>query len=81
MQSFGVTNKEHYGMLRYFLEWSILNHELSKQDHDVTAQIWGPTYTQIWSKMQILESYVEFESFCSKCIGVALEPIVELHTF
>ena len=20
---FGVTNKEHYGMLRYFLEWSI----------------------------------------------------------
>ena len=23
MQNFGVTNKEHYGMLRYFLEWSI----------------------------------------------------------
>ena len=23
MQTFGVTNKEHYGMLRYFLEWSI----------------------------------------------------------
>ena len=21
---FGVTNKEHYGMLCYFLEWSIL---------------------------------------------------------
>ena len=21
---FGVTNKEHYGMLGYFLEWSIL---------------------------------------------------------
>ena len=21
---FGVTNKEHYGMLWYFLEWSIL---------------------------------------------------------
>ena len=42
---------------------------------------WGPTYIQIWSKMQILESYAEFESFCSKCIGVALEPIVELHTF
>jgi len=23
MQNFGVTNKERYGMLRYFLEWSI----------------------------------------------------------
>ena len=23
MQTFGVTNKEHYGMLWYFLEWSI----------------------------------------------------------
>ena len=22
--NFGVTNKEHYGMLWYFLEWSIL---------------------------------------------------------
>ena len=24
MQNFGLTNKEHYGMLWYFLEWSIL---------------------------------------------------------
>ena len=23
MQNFGVTTKEHYGMLWYFLEWSI----------------------------------------------------------
>ena len=23
MQNFGVTNEEHYGMLWYFLEWSI----------------------------------------------------------
>ena len=23
MQNFGVTNKEHYGMLWYFMEWSI----------------------------------------------------------
>ena len=23
MQNFGVTSKEHYGMLWYFLEWSI----------------------------------------------------------
>ena len=24
MQNLGVTNKEHYGMLWYFLEWSIV---------------------------------------------------------
>ena len=24
MQNFGVTNKEHYGMLWYFLEWLML---------------------------------------------------------
>ena len=24
MQKFGVTNKEYYGMLLYFLEWSIV---------------------------------------------------------
>ena len=24
MENFGVTNKEHYGMLWYFLEWSIV---------------------------------------------------------
>ena len=25
LQTFGVTNKEHYGMLWYFLEWSIVS--------------------------------------------------------
>ena len=25
MQNFGVTNKEYYGMLWYFLEWSIMS--------------------------------------------------------
>ena len=25
MQNFGVTNIEHYGMLWYFLEWTILS--------------------------------------------------------
>ena len=29
MQNFGVTIKEHYGMLWYFLEWSILRVALS----------------------------------------------------
>ena len=27
IQNFGVTNKEHYGMLWYFLEWSIADLE------------------------------------------------------
>ena len=27
MQTFGVTNKEYYGMSWYFLEWSITNCE------------------------------------------------------
>ena len=27
MQYFGMTKKEHYGMLWYFLEWSITVHE------------------------------------------------------
>ena len=27
MQNLGVTNKEHYGMLRYFLESSIATHD------------------------------------------------------
>ena len=28
------------------------------------------TYTQMWSKMQILEGYAEFESFCLHCAGL-----------
>ena len=36
MQYFGVTNKEHYGMLWYFLEWSLGHRVFS---HDVTAAI------------------------------------------
>ena len=29
MQNFGVANKERYGMLWYFLEWSIINERVS----------------------------------------------------
>ena len=31
MQNLGVTNKEHYGMLWYFLEWSITQRATSHQ--------------------------------------------------
>ena len=30
MQNFGVTNKEYYGMLWYFLEWSINVNEITE---------------------------------------------------
>ena len=33
MQNFGVTNKEHYGVLWYFLEWSIDHFPSSKNSH------------------------------------------------
>ena len=37
VQNFGVTKKEHYGMLWYFLEWSIsliFTLRMCKQQHD-----------------------------------------------
>ena len=37
MRYFGVINKEHYGMLWYFLEWSIDGRFLSKL---FTCDIW-----------------------------------------
>ena len=39
MQNFGVTNKEHYGMLWYFLEWSITDASLV-----LHACLWGQRY-------------------------------------
>ena len=32
---FGVTNKEHYGTLWYFLEWSIIDFSSYLQSHQV----------------------------------------------
>ena len=32
MQNFGVTNKEHYGMLWYFLEWSIASYSNGSEE-------------------------------------------------
>ena len=35
MQNFGLTNKEHYGMLWYFLEWSMaMFHWMESHFHD-----------------------------------------------
>ena len=38
MQNFGVTNKEYYGMLWYFLEWSI-RIPTSKQSSKGVSQV------------------------------------------
>ena len=51
MQNFGVTNKEHYGMLLYFLEWSIVisyaaffvcSHNAPTQDASLSVGWGGP---------------------------------------
>ena len=39
MQNFGLANKEHYGMLWYFLEWSIGNIK-STINTKFTQDIW-----------------------------------------
>ena len=45
MQNFGTTNKEHYGMLQYFLEWSVLSTTLSlslcNRRGRFAGQAWG----------------------------------------
>ena len=38
MQNFGVTNKEYYGMLWYFLEWSIISRK-KKWRGDLTETV------------------------------------------
>ena len=51
MQNFGVTNKKHYGMLWYFLEWSIHDIQVNGGGLELSAiarfimsaQAWGVT--------------------------------------
>ena len=38
MQNFGVTNKEHYGMLWYFLEWSIIVVQNNGKENNVNKK-------------------------------------------
>ena len=60
MQNFGVTNKEHYGMLWYFLEWSILIHRAfiafaqrcdSKENNPSSERV-GPRLSGITVRMR-----------------------------
>ena len=39
MQNFGVTNKEYYGMLWYFLEWSI---KVASEKNDAWSMFHSP---------------------------------------
>ena len=44
MQTFGVTHKKHYGMLWYFLEWSIALRELSLIENNAYTKFWKDKY-------------------------------------
>ena len=39
---FGVTNKEYYGILWYFLEWSIATFSILKGDKAGVEGVFGP---------------------------------------
>ena len=53
IQIFGVTNKEHYGMLWYFWEWSIY----FKKYHDSIEVIVIPTSHVIYNKNHRYKQY------------------------
>ena len=44
-QNFGVTNKEHFGMLQYFLKWSVMFVELLEPTlvHLLKRLRWNPS--------------------------------------
>ena len=55
MQNFGVTNKEHYGMLWYFLEWSILHNLCFSFLLGITAvqrEIGNNAYAKFWGQLR-----------------------------
>ena len=58
MQNFGVTNKEHYGMLWYFLEWSIASSllDLISKQAGLNAAV---TLAVIFQKLELVKSQVE----------------------
>ena len=41
-------------MISFTLDHLISHQELQIKDYDMIAQIWGLTYNQIWSKIQII---------------------------
>ena len=46
MQNFGVTNKEYYGMLWYFLEWSIVGGPFARWHHMTATDNQNPVVFQ-----------------------------------
>ena len=58
MQNFGVTNKEHYGMLWYFLEWSIVTGLFCNR-----AQVPSPQFPSPWSAGESLVNLTSFSLF------------------
>ena len=52
MQNFGVTNKEHCGMLWYFLGWPIFVHHGGADGEarnivQTSQRIWTPTFSRV----------------------------------
>ena len=55
---FWVTNKEHYGMLWYFLEWSIASSllDLISKQAGLNAAV---TLAVIFQKLELVKSHIE----------------------
>ena len=75
MENFGVINKEYYGMLWYFLEWSIRNLKNEKGPGaelcpaidfgivtgDAPVSYWSPeTFPEVFAKVNSTQSLSRF---------------------
>ena len=72
MQNFGVTNKEHYGMLWYFLEWSIAFPDTYLLNSGLAIGYCYPTFEQqgpgdLWES----ENLTKFVSTCVSLVSVS----------
>ena len=90
MQNFGVTNKEHYGMLWYFLEWSILEsfagEPLSFLRSKLTWRDYGANGRnivgqQLSTLLDVTRKMLIVASVCTPCcmllnvVGQSLKPV------
>ena len=80
MQIFGVTKKEHYGMLWYFLEWSIV---MLKTILDSSAYTSDSSVEELWGRDWIKTMFFFCLFFVCFCLFVffarALPPLLGGH--
>ena len=55
------------GPLKQKMNSCTQDHPISNKSCKYMIMVSLPKYTQIWSKMQILEGYTEVEGFCLHC--------------